>query len=943
MTILIAICGVLLAVSVFDVLRRSTLRRQAFRNIVRRPGEAALIIVGSMLGTAIITASFVVGDTIDSSIRDVARTELGEIDEVVTTTDVSQLDEIEQRVRAADLGPVDGILRSISTSAAAASAGPDRLAEPNASIYEIDFDEARAFGGDPRSTGLVDAGPTPAAGEAVIGKNLADDLDVSAGDPIELFAYGQSLPLVVTYIAPFEGLAGRGVFSVFVEPGTIARLYVGSTVDSAAPPEGQILVSNVGGVFDGVEHTRTVHGRLVMAVAGLSDADVSDWKDELLDAAEEEGNGIATIFSGIGGFSVIAGVLLLVNIFVMLSDERRTQLGILRAVGLKRNQVVRSFGLEGAAYAVVSAAVGAIVGVGVGWVIFRFAKTLISGDGFTLAFAFETGSLIVGALVGLAISLITVWLTSLRIANLNVIRAIRDLPEPRTEKRRRRTLVFGAFGAVAGAWMFIAGVSGELQIPTLAGPAVVAFSLIPLVSRFLPGRAVVTVLASFATAWGIAVFSAYRHIMENSDIEVFVVQGVVLVAGAVALVSANHQVWRRLQGSVAVRLGLAHPLERRLRTGLLLGMYALVIFTMTFLSVFAAVFRQQADDLAAQNAAGFDVIVDSNRGNPASVDVLAAQPEVTTVAPLLRAFADFRHQGHVDWTGWSVSGFDERMLATGGVELTERAPEYDTDRAVFDAVLADPSLVVVGQFFLVDDSGPPSSSAHVGDAYTMMNPVTDDIHELTVIGVATSDFVFNGPLVARDFLDGFMGPLGVESRHYIEIAPGLDHENAADALTGRLVEQGVDARPFTTDVNAELDEQDGFIRILQGYLGLGLVIGIAGLGVVLIRAVRERRRQIGMLRAMGFQSSVVRRAFLVEAAFIAIQGAVIGVALGLVSAFQVVTNAEIFGDADVGFVVPWLAVSAILTVPVAASLVAAVGPARNAARIRPAAALRLAD
>src|SRR3954452_22122618 len=55
----------------------------ARRNIRRRPTEAALVVLGSMLGTAIIVAAFVVGDSFDGSIRDAARTTLGPIDEVV--------------------------------------------------------------------------------------------------------------------------------------------------------------------------------------------------------------------------------------------------------------------------------------------------------------------------------------------------------------------------------------------------------------------------------------------------------------------------------------------------------------------------------------------------------------------------------------------------------------------------------------------------------------------------------------------------------------------------------------------------------------------------------------------------------------------------------------------------------------------------------------------
>jgi putative ABC transport system permease protein len=131
------------------------------------------------------------------------------------------------------------------------------------------------------------------------------------------------------------------------------------------------------------------------------------------------------------------------------------------------------------------------------------------------------------------------------------------------------------------------------------------------------------------------------------------------------------------------------------------------------------------------------------------------------------------------------------------------------------------------------------------------------------------------------------------------------------------------------------------MRLLQGYLGLGLIIGTAGLGVVMVRAVRERRRQVGMLRAMGFQARVVRRAFLLEAGFVATQGIAIGMGLGLVTAYQLL-GSEVF-DEPVPFRTPWLELVVLVAVPALAALAAAVVPAAQAARIRPAAALRTAE
>ena len=85
-------------------------------------------------------------------------------------------------------------------------------------------------------------------------------------------------------------------------------------------------------------------------------------------------------------------------------------------------------------------------------------------------------------------------------------------------------------------------------------------------------------------------------------------------------------------------------------------------------------------------------------------------------------------------------------------------------------------------------------------------------------------------------------------------------------------------------------------QLFQGYLALGLIVGIAGTAVVMIRAVRERRRQIGTLRALGFGKQAVGRSFAIETAIVAIEGTVIGGALALVTLYDIVALSDSFGD-----------------------------------------------
>ena len=64
----------------------------------------------------------------------------------------------------------------------------------------------------------------------------------------------------------------------------------------------------------------------------------------------------------------------------------------------------------------------------------------------------------------------------------------------------------------------------------------------------------------------------------------------------------------------------------------------------------------------------------------------------------------------------------------------------------------------------------------------------------------------------------------------------------------------------------------GILQLFQGFMALGLLVGIAALGVITSRTVVERRQQVGMLRAIGYQSNMVALSFVLEASFIAMVG-----------------------------------------------------------------------
>jgi putative ABC transport system permease protein len=258
-------------------------------------------------------------------------------------------------------------------------------------------------------------------------------------------------------------------------------------------------------------------------------------------------------------------------------------------------------------------------------------------------------------------------------------------------------------------------------------------------------------------------------------------------------------------------------------------------------------------------------------------------------------------------------------------------------------VLASPDLVIVPNGFLSTGIGRVGRSVKVGEVLTLIDPGTGHRHPLTVVGLGSDlDPAQNGAMVGAPALPTLVDRTSA-SRFYVEVAPGQSPDDVAQRLQGALIANGVEADTFRALVDDRLSGETQFIELLEGYLSLGLLIGIAGLGVVMVRAVRERRREIGMLRAMGFPARVVRRAFLVEATFIAGQGMVIGGGLGLAVGFAVLSNSSAFADQGLPFTVPWLVLALVAAGVLGLSLLAVTAPAAQASRIRPAVALRTAD
>ncbi|HEU5308185.1 MAG TPA: FtsX-like permease family protein [Acidimicrobiia bacterium] len=939
----------LLAIPFVVVLARSVLvRRLATRHTTRRPVEAVLVIVGSLLGTAIITGSFVVGDTITRSIRAVAYDQLGPIDETVTVP-VAQGPALRDRLSGLSSAGIDGTLAFTTAPAAVVATGHDGGTQPRAQLLEVDFPAARRFGGDPSATGI--SGPTPTDGRAAVTADLADRLGLEVGSRFHAFAGGGNVELTVDRVLPRRGVAGfwpidarQQSYNVLVAPGTIGRLVAQAAPGTEAEPPRQVVaISNRGGVEQGAANTATVTRAVDRALAG-SGARVEPVKQDVLDRADKAGRSLSQLYFTIGMFAVAAGILLLVNVFVMLADERRSELGMLRAVGMRRRTLVAALATEGWIYAVLASALGALLGIAFGRLIAWRADTILTSgrevNALHLTFEFDWSTVFTGFAVGLAVSTATILLASIRIARVNIIQAIRDITVATRPRPRRRVVWLGAVAVVLGALLTFAGFSGPNQYGVMAGPMLVIVGLAPWLARHLPARSVYTWVSVAVIAWAVACFVPLAALDATIEIPLFLVQGLALTAAAVYLVTAHLDSIGHLLGnrgsSLAARLGLAYPLARRFRTAMTLGMFAIIVLTLVYMSEISFMFRGRTDDIARNLSGGFGVELVSNPNNPVSAAKLAALPGVTRVAPLGYTTAEFT-TARRSRTPWPATGIGTE-LADAPPHLRDRGG-YATDRAAWAAVARDPNLMIIDDFFLQVAGGPAERAARVGDRVVMRDPQTGRRRAFRVAAIAENDFLGSGAFVSRVALGDVFGDRAVPSRFYVAAA---NPDATVRRIRADFVGNGADADTVHSVVATAVAQNSAFFTLMQQFVGAGLLIAVAGVGVIMFRAVRERRREVGVLRSLGFQPHSVARTFVFEAGVVATLGVALGVVIAIAACYVLAVSGADFA-AGFTFGVPVVEIAVIVAIALVPALLAALLPARMASHIEPARALRIHD
>jgi putative ABC transport system permease protein len=815
--IIFGLCAVGLTIS---ALRNRVMFKMGARNLPRRPASTVLICLGLMLAAMIFSASFATGDTLTHSLRTLAVDYLGETDIMVMRegVDFGMIQtQVESSGRTAyfnqnefdnvnnslsdliDNRIVDGIAPAIIETVPVV-AEETGLNEPIVTLLGFDHQHMASFAplvdGQGEQFSLKDLEDL-GDGYVYVNTALAEELQVGVNDQIDVYLGAEETALTIAGI--YETGGNPTTFSFDTSASMVVPL---SQVQSlrADSDINFIIITNRGGTIDGAEHTDAVMAILEPMLEGTG-LKAEPIKQDALDDADEGGATFSTMFLVFGSFSIIAGILLIFLIFVMMAAERKQELGIARAVGAQRRHIIRLFTYEGMLYALVASAIGSGLGLLFSWGMVRFLAAAFEEMGFDLVYHFTTSGLILSYTLGVVFTLVVVFFSARRVSRLNIICAIKDIPEPQQAGGRGiKGLVVAILLPLLGLLLLSSGLQAKEWTFYALGASLMIIGLCMLARRFrLPDRAAYTLagvglLAFWLTPWQ---YHPYAEEM-SSGFEMFILIGVMLVAGGVWVVMYNLDLLLRAVMSLFGRLraltpmiktAISYPMASRFRTGMAVAMFSLVIFTLVIMSTLNASFDNVLDD-TDRVAGGFHIRGEVNYNNPIP-DIETALGETGSISrddfQAIGSFnitpAEMRDVDELDnvpephggeyvadgaeskdreWEDLYLVGVDTGYTENVSYEFELMTEDYASKDQVWKALSENPSLAVVsaevvpsrdrdigdneiglvvgeGQFYIQDDALPD-------DVYLeVMNPFTGAIQELRVIGVVD---IMAGPYTA---------------------------------------------------------------------------------------------------------------------------------------------------------------------------------------------------
>lgn len=833
--------------------------RATIRSLLARKLRLALAALSVVLGVAFVAGTFVLTDTLRTTIDTFFATLTAGSDVSVRAPSAFGDAGPGRADRPTVPEPVLDRLRALPGvgTAAGTLAGYARVVRPDgdaaaaagAALGTVWLDDDRL-----RPFTLRDGRAPRAPGEVAVDQGTAAGLDLEVGDEVRVLS--QAAPArarVVGLLSLGTGNDGLGGLSVVAFEEGEARRLLGR-------PTGFDSVEVVGA--PGVDQGELRRQVATAIGPGLEAVPSQAAARESAARVQDDLGFFGTLLLVFAGVSLFVGAFIILNTFQILIAQRTRELGLLRTLGATAGQIRASVLAESLAVGVVGSLVGLVFGVAVAQAL----QALLRSAGIDLPDAptvFRARTAAVSLAVGVVVTTAAAALPARRAARVAPLAALGEGLGSDSPPLRRRT-VAGLVVSAAGFAVLLAGTVGAGNGPANVGlGAVVGFV----------GASLVAPAVTRPVAWVVGAPLARLGF-----------------SGGLGRQNAMRNPRRTAATAAALMVGLA---------------------LVTLVTIFAASARRSTGRVIDRVFVA-DLVVGAGPRSEGFSPELAARARR---APGVAAVAEFRQGAWRD---------------ADGVEHSLTAVNADALEAVLDLQPTSGRLADLGDGGIaLHDSVAARRGLAVGDVLVMEFARTGR-QEVTVEATFSAQQLTGDHLLSltdyeanfADQLDGFA---------MVTLVPGADRQAARQALTATAAGfGGVEVRDQDA-FKAELaDRTTGILNLFYALLALAVVIALVGIVNTLALSVVERRRELGLLRAVGMSRRQVRAMVRCEGVVIAGLGAVLGLAVGTVVAVAMLAALRDKGLTDTAVPVARLALLAAVAGP--AGVAAGVLPARRAAR-----------
>ena len=307
----------------------------------------------------------------------------------------------------------------------------------------------------------------------------------------------------------------------------------------------------------------------------------------------------------------------------------------------------------------------------------------------------------------------------------------------------------------------------------------------------------------------------------------------------------------------------------------------------------------------------------------ALVPLLEANPVITAVSPMMAG------------GGLALRGEATQAIALHGVELNR----YEGIIGLRGKVVSGTARLLPGEA-IVGGELATDLGVRVGDRLTLQTgTVTDAARVTALIDLGVKDLNRRTVIVSLRSAQNLLGLPGGATSIDLKVKDVWAAESLAQDLRGQFPYKIESWQENNAQLVSALNAQSVSTALIRGVVMVVVVLGIAS---VLVVSVVQKQREIGILRAMGATRAQILRLFLVQGAVVGALGSVLGIALavGMIWLFaRFVRGTDGLPLFDISLS-PTLAVQ-VAAIATVCSVLAAVAPARRAAAMDPAQAIRI--